>query len=86
MGLTRTLNLGERLGHRPGPASVIGIELRIQPMPGQAQEEVFMEGLDIRLPDFYQNQGPGLAWSVTLHTTNGDVTLDTNQNYGGLIR
>lgn len=58
---------------------VIGIELRIAPDSyGSAQEEVFMDGLDIVLPppDFTSQ---GLNWSVTLHTTNGDVTLDSRQ-------
>lgn len=84
----RTVKLGEQrqqtadgqylgLGRR-----VIGIELRIAPDEmGSAQEEVFMEGLDIELPPFYG--GRGLDWSVTLHTTNGDVTLDTRQ--GGTV-
>ena len=63
---------------------IIGIELRVEPAHGYAQEEVFMEGLDIELPAFSPD---GLNWSVTLHTTNGDVTMDTgNGQYNSRIQ
>lgn len=75
----RTVKLGEQIetNGRSG-RRVIGIELRIaaQPGGGVRQEEVFMEGLDVELPGGFGYYGQ-LDWSVTLHTTNGDVTLDT---------
>lgn len=57
---------------------IIGLELRIAPAPGYQEEEVFMTGLDIELPD---NCPPGtlLHWSVTIHATNGDTTMGTQR-------
>ena len=81
----RTVKLGEQYGS-PGPYGepsrqgrrIIGIELRISPdVNGQfQQEEVFMAGLDTELPPT-DPTARGHSWSVTLHTTNGDVTMDT---------
>jgi hypothetical protein len=78
--MTERVILGQQWDYgNPGHGRrVIGIELRIAPDEnGSAQEEVLMDGLDIALPP--GNYGYGLNWSVTLHTTNGDVTLDSRQ-------
>ena len=78
------------LGKQHHPATrgrgrrIIGIELRVAPGPGFAQEEIYMDGLDVELPP-HDYAGPGLDWSVTLHTTNGDVTIDSRQT-GNHIR
>lgn len=40
-----------------------------------------MDGLDVVLPDFAPGVMRGNDWSVTLHTTNCDVTLDS-RNFG----
>jgi len=89
----RTIKLGDQYARAGegirGPRRIIGLELRICPTPngdGTPQEEVFMTGLDIEMPESWIN-APGHDWSVTLHTTNGDVTMDTrNGQYQSVIR
>lgn len=77
--MTERVKLGQQYqqANRPG-RRIIGVEVRVAPGDNLPQEEIFMDGLDVELP-LFDPYGPGLSWSVTLHTTNGDVTLDSRQ-------
>lgn len=69
------MNLGD------GTRRIIGIELRVGEGNGRQQEEVFMHELNVVLPPLYPGSY-GHDWSVTLHTTYGDVTMDTRSGQG----